>query len=362
MPSTPNHPRAARRSSVDGTERRTGGSQRGAGKQFDHPRREEIERPRRPVLRHPDRDDQRRRGDHQDRRQQQPAVLTRPTREADEQQRPQQVELLLDGKRPVVQQRRWLGLGELRREVVAEAPGEHEVDDEHPRRHGVDGQRALGQRRQARGSPPISVTTSTRHDAGSSRRARRAQNPGSDNVPVDASSLSSKRVIRNPDRTKNTSTPTNPPWKAPSRRWNSTTATTANARSPSTSGRNSSSATPWSCCPNGAPPGDVGRARDRADGPARAPDVDADGDRGRTKPTSRGRADLDRPPRHPPRLVAAVNAPGGPRPTLHLGKIRVNRRSGEDSSQGPRRTFPRTWARAVRQAERCRPSGSCCMP
>ena len=126
-----------------------------------------------------------------------------------------------------MQQRRRLGLGELGGEVVAEAPGEHEVDDEHASRHGVDGERALGQRRQDDRAPPSTVTTSTRHDAGSSRRARRAQNPGSDSVPVDASSLSSRRVIRKPDRTKNTSTPTKPPWKAPRRRWNSTTATTA---------------------------------------------------------------------------------------------------------------------------------------
>ncbi len=54
----------------------------------------------------------------------------------------------------------------------------------------------------------------TRHDDGSSRRARRAQNAGSEIVPVVDSSRSSRRVIRKPDSTKKTSTPTNPPPNA----------------------------------------------------------------------------------------------------------------------------------------------------
>ncbi len=59
----------------------------------------------------------------------------------------------------------------------------------------------------------ITVTTTTTHDAGSSRRARRAQKWRSEIVPVVATSRNSRRVIKNPDSTKNTSTPTKPPEK-----------------------------------------------------------------------------------------------------------------------------------------------------
>ena len=173
-------------------------------------------------------------------------------------------------------------------------------------------------------------------------------------MPVDANSFSSKRVIRKPDRTKNTSTPTNPPWKAPSRRWNSTTSDDGQRSKSLDVGAELVVGDAVELLANGAPPGNVGwDAIAQMDPPELR--VGRRRHRGRTKPTSRGRADLDRPPRHPPRLVAAANGPGGPRPTLHLGKIRVNRRSGEDSSQGPRRTFPRTWREPYGRGERhCR--------
>ena len=53
-----------------------------------------------------------------------------------------------------------------------------------------------------------SVTSDTRVARGSSRRARRAQKVRSDTVPVRRTSASSRPVMRNPDSTKNTSTPT----------------------------------------------------------------------------------------------------------------------------------------------------------
>jgi hypothetical protein len=59
--------------------------------------------------------------------------------------------------------------------------------------------------------PASSVQTSTRPEAGSRRRARRAQKFDSDTVPVVRSSRSNSDVMRKPDRTKNTSTPMNPP-------------------------------------------------------------------------------------------------------------------------------------------------------
>src|SRR4051794_26516363 len=58
----------------------------------------------------------------------------------------------------------------------------------------------------------------------------------SENVPA---AFSRKRipVIRNPDMTKNTSTPTKPPGMMVGKAWNATTHRTATARSPSMSGR-----------------------------------------------------------------------------------------------------------------------------
>ena len=81
------------------------------------------------------------------------------------------------------------------------------------------------------------VTTRTRPEAGSSRRARRAQKLGSEMVPVVASSRSSSDVIRKPDSTKNTSTPMNPPGTMPNLAWYTSTSSTATERSPSMSGR-----------------------------------------------------------------------------------------------------------------------------
>jgi hypothetical protein len=43
--------------------------------------------------------------------------------------------------------------------------------------------------------------------------------------------------MRNPEMTKNTSTPAKPPGAAAGKAWNASTASTATARRPSTSGR-----------------------------------------------------------------------------------------------------------------------------
>ena len=50
----------------------------------------------------------------------------------------------------------------------------------------------------------------TQASAGTMRRARRARKSASENVPP-AISLCSREVIRKPEMTKKTSTPTNPP-------------------------------------------------------------------------------------------------------------------------------------------------------
>ena len=81
---------------------------------------------------------------------------------------------------------------------------------------------------------PTARTIST--SAGSSRRARRIQNPVRSIRPVRPSSSSSSEVIRNPLRTKKTSTPRNPPpMPGMPPCWASTSAT-AIARSPSSAG------------------------------------------------------------------------------------------------------------------------------
>ena len=87
----------------------------------------------------------------------------------------------------------------------------------------------------------MTVATTTTHEAGSSLRARRAQNRGNEIVPVVVASRSSSLVIKKPDSTKNTSTPTNPPENQAIRAWNKMTTMTATARRPSMSGRKSSS-------------------------------------------------------------------------------------------------------------------------
>lgn len=58
---------------------------------------------------------------------------------------------------------------------------------------------------------PIAVTRSTRRLAGRRRLARRAQKLSKDMRPVDSSSRMSSPVIKNPEMTKKTSTPTKPP-------------------------------------------------------------------------------------------------------------------------------------------------------
>ncbi len=78
--------------------------------------------------------------------------------------------------------------------------------------------------------------------AGTRRRNRRAQNDHETTRPRTAWSRSNTAVIRNPERTKKTSTPRNPPgrtpdaWFRPMLSWNKSTAMIANARNPSRAG------------------------------------------------------------------------------------------------------------------------------
>ncbi len=67
--------------------------------------------------------------------------------------------------------------------------------------------------------------------AGIRRRMRRAKKSRSEMRPVSAPSRSSSPVMRKPETTKNTSTPTKPPLGSPTT-WVAMTIPTASARSP----------------------------------------------------------------------------------------------------------------------------------
>ena len=72
--------------------------------------------------------------------------------------------------------------------------------------------------------------------AGASRRARRSMKPQKEKVPRACSARISE-VIRKPEMTKNTSTPTKPPVQPGTPAWKANTGTIATARNPSMSGR-----------------------------------------------------------------------------------------------------------------------------
>ena len=59
----------------------------------------------------------------------------------------------------------------------------------------------------------INVATTMRPKPGTNRRIRLAQNVPKATDPLSTESVRSRRVIRYPDTTKNTSTPMNPPEK-----------------------------------------------------------------------------------------------------------------------------------------------------
>jgi hypothetical protein len=80
-----------------------------------------------------------------------------------------------------------------------------------------------------------SVTATTNRETGRIRRIRRTQNSASHGFPF-CCSLRISRVIRDPEMTKNISTPTNPPG-TPSPVWNRRTRATATVLYPSMSGR-----------------------------------------------------------------------------------------------------------------------------
>ena len=76
-----------------------------------------------------------------------------------------------------------------------------------------------------------------KRSAGSRRRARRAQKDPSLIVRAWRHSPMSSEVMRKPERTKNVSTPMNPPSMCGIPPWNIITARTAQARTPSSAGR-----------------------------------------------------------------------------------------------------------------------------
>ena len=165
----------------------------------------------------------------------------RPDRPSSDEQRPEQVELLLDRERPGS-----AGTGSAStsaREVVGRLRGEAPVGDVERGRDAPTSPRPrLLAAARHDGAPRRIVTTST-SDGGGQQPAGPA---GVERPEVDPARCARARaragpVIRKPDSTKNTSTPTKPPREPGTPAWNSTTRRTATPRSPSMSGRNA----PW---------------------------------------------------------------------------------------------------------------------
>ena len=136
--------------------------------------------------------------------------------DGDDDQRPGEVELLLDAEGPVVQHRAGRAvLGEVVRALLGEAPVGRE------QRRPASGRRRRAGRWRAgtTRAVPIAVATSTTVEAGRIRRARRAQNPASDTRPFRRHSTTSRPVMRKPEITKKRSTPTKPPDRPGTPAW-----------------------------------------------------------------------------------------------------------------------------------------------
>ena len=174
--------------------------------------------------------------EHERRRQAARAVLAArgPGDPADQEQRPDEVELLLHRQRPVVLQRRGrLALGEVvgadgreadvGREggdpdgVLDDLDGPDEREEEDGGDHGRHGHHGGGR-------------------AGSAGRGGR-RTPAARSGRCAAASRISSEVIRKPEITKKTSTPTKPPETVPKPEWATITSRTASARRPWMSGR-----------------------------------------------------------------------------------------------------------------------------
>jgi hypothetical protein len=174
----------------------------------------------------------RRRAREQEEDQAPPPVAQRPDAHPEgEQRRPQHVELLLDGERPQVQEERGaadgLEVGLLAGQKVpvgrvAEGGDGVVAQPGDLARQEHDGERERDDEQQVQ--------------RGRRRRARRIQNAFRSIRPRSRISASRRAVIRYPLTTKKTSTPRKPPGIQASPAWYSSTATTANARSPSRPG------------------------------------------------------------------------------------------------------------------------------
>jgi hypothetical protein len=143
---------------------------------------------------------------HQQHREHQPAPQAGERRQAEEEQGPHQVELLLDRQRPRVAQRRHVEAREVRLRGEDEPPVGH-VEER--------GQPIAAQplnsfeppSAPAMANTPNSVTTS----AGPSRRTRREKKRRRSSRPVSRRSFSSRVVMRYPDSTKKKSIDTHAP-------------------------------------------------------------------------------------------------------------------------------------------------------
>ncbi len=139
-----------------------------------------------------------------------PGALAQPSgaRHPQQHRRPHQVELLLHPQRPVPLERRGGG----HRQVAGVGQGEADVGHEQG-----TGQPVAGHRRQLeRRDLPRQATSGGGHDDQRGRRAGSAEPDGRRRTakPIRSwrcSSFQSRSVMRNPDRTRNTSTPMNPP-------------------------------------------------------------------------------------------------------------------------------------------------------
>ncbi len=162
-----------------------------------------------------------------------------------QQQRHHEVELLLDRQRPVVLERRrrreQRAVGACPTRVRASSPS---TSPPTRRRRGATIVARCSTRRAATTTTSATATSA----AGISRRARRSQNAANRIRPWLRKSASSSRVIRKPERVKNSETPRKPPLAHENEPWKNSTSSTANPRRPSSGG-------------GGAAPGSPGHMR-----------------------------------------------------------------------------------------------------
>ena len=162
--------------------------------------------------------------------------------------------------------------------------------------------------------PAITVTTSTRHDAGSRRRARRAQKPRSDKRPG-RRQLAEHQTGDQEARQHEEDVDARRSRPAPhsSRRWNSTTTTTATRPHPLDVRAELVAGDAVQLLAHGAPPADVGRHPIAQVDSSERGMLPGGTSARRSRHPPRGRVDLYRPPRHPATLLVVRQLFGGRR-------------------------------------------------